>query len=224
MTKILIAAILLSIFIGCDAPRSRRDSGYDSTQYNPYAVNTSAYSPTVTDPNSVVADSNTTTPDATTSIPAEISHCQWSSDGNNGFQVSNTQHLGGYTLCQSSEDETIVYVQVQYPITSEDLCLIPNYYSGSRSIYIGEPRCLQIASNKEIYKVDLIKNRSGFESYSINGVMMMKDKAFVYPWPFAQAIKSPDAYIYCANWLDSYGDASFCTAFDSVGEYVAHQF
>ncbi|CAN0328137.1 unnamed protein product, partial [Chrysoparadoxa australica] len=169
--------------------------------------------------------STTTTTGGTTtggsgsvSIPSDASHCRWSMDGSSNFPYGHahlspnedSQTEGAYTLCQSSTNNTEVYLQLKNPITGHQLCLIPTYHSGTNSVYIGEPRCLYVSSNTSIYKVSLIKNRTGYSSYPVTGVMMMRDKAYEYGAPFYQVILSPDAYIFCSQWLAQYGDTSYC--------------
>lgn len=152
-------------------------------------------------------------------IPDEIKHCKWSEDGITGFEMSSNSHLGPHTLCQSKTTNTDIFVQVKNPISDAQVCLIPTYASNNASVYIGEPRCLMLNNNKKIYKVSLLKNRPGYGNFNINGVMVMKDKAFFYPAPFFQHVLSPDAYLFCSQFLDQYGDPSYCNSFKSVGQY-----
>lgn len=157
-------------------------------------------------------------------IPDEIKHCTWSADGITNFQTSSNTHLGPHTLCQSKTAETDVFVQVKNPILDAQVCIVPTFASNNASVYIGEPRCLMLNDNKKIYKVSLLKNRPGYGSFKINGIMVMKDKAFFYPAPFYQHVLSPDAYLFCSQFLDQYGDPSYCTAFRSLGQYVYKTF
>lgn len=162
--------------------------------------------------------------DISTIIPDEIKHCTWSADGITNFQMASNSHLGPHTLCQSSTVNTDVFIQVKNPIMDAQVCIVPTYASNNASVYIGEPRCLMLNDNKKIYKVSLLKNRPGYGSFSVNGVMVMKDKAFFYPAPFYQHVLSPDAYLFCSQFLDQYGDPSYCTAFRSLGQYVYKSF
>ncbi|MBT3584854.1 MAG: hypothetical protein HN509_08095, partial [Halobacteriovoraceae bacterium] len=158
-------------------------------------------------------------------IPSEISHCTWSTDGVNGFPAQSN-HLGAYSFCKSSDtnNPNDVYIQVQQPVSDAQVCIIPTSSSGSNSIYIGEPRCLMITEPQKIYKVTLLKNRPGFSTFPLSGAMIMKDKAYFYPPPFYQYVLSPDAYIFCSQFLDQYGDPSYCVSFKSVSQYIYHQF
>ncbi|PIK15890.1 hypothetical protein [Halobacteriovorax sp. JY17] len=212
--------LLISLLIAsCDAPRDRR-TAYSSNSYNQsngFIQNpTSTGTTTTGGSDSSSDDSSEETTEST--IPAEIQHCTWSSDGVSGFAESHT-HLGEYTVCQSTNKKD-VWIQVKTPITDSQVCIIPTHNSGSSSVYIGEPRCLMISDSKKIYKVTLYTNRSGYTNFSITGAMVMKDKAYFYPSPFYQYVLSPDAYIYCSQFLDQYKDSSYCNAFKSVGQYV----
>ncbi len=217
--------VLLVATMACEGPRdarSRRGATDDA-----FSSSTSTDSDN-DDGGVTVADNdngNTTSTDTGTQIPPEIDHCNWSTDGVNGFESSST-HLGSYTFCQAESPgvETDVYLQLQMPISDSQVCVIPTFNNGANSIYVGEPRCLSATDNKRIYKIGLIKNRPGYSNFAITGAMIMKDKAFLYPAPFNQYVLSPDAYLFCANFLDQYGDGSYCQAFSSVAQYKYHQF
>ncbi len=156
-------------------------------------------------------------------IPQEIAHCSWSKDGVNGFPYTHP-HIGPYGLCQEKKDERKVHLQIKGTISDSQVCLIPTYHSNKRAIYVGEPRCLLIDDNKKIYPITLLKNRAGYSNFKITGVMLMKDKRFLYPGPFYQYLLSPDAFLFCSQWRDQTGDNSYCDSFDSVAQYIDHQF
>ncbi|MCR9204936.1 MAG: hypothetical protein NXH75_10180 [Halobacteriovoraceae bacterium] len=230
--KISLSIALLLLVASCDAPRTQRrvaaGSANDFSLFGGPLGNTTGGTTT-----GGTTTSGTTTGDTGgTTIPSDATHCTWSSDGVNGF-TNGHAHLspnednateGAYTLCQSSTSETDIYIQVKNPINGHQLCLIPTYNSGTNSVYIGEPRCLYVKNNTSIYKVTLIKNRTGYSSYAVTGVMVMRDKAYEYGAPFYQVILSPDAYIFCSQWLAQYGDTSYCIPFKSAGHYLYHQF
>lgn len=155
-------------------------------------------------------------------IPKEISHCSWSTDGQSHYAEETNAHLGAHTICQDNSNEKNIYIQIKEPINDSQVCLIPTYTSSGKTIYIGEPRCLLLTDPQKIYKVELSKNRdsSNYSKYAINSVMVMKDKAYFYPSPFYQYSLAPDAYIFCSQFLDQYGDPSYCQAFKSKNEYV----
>lgn len=232
--KVLSAfAVMAVLAAGCDAPRTSRRVAAGSTESNLFGIPTSTGSNT-TNTTGGSESGGTTTGGGTvggTTIPAEVDHCQWSSDGVNGFQYSalhmdpdeKTATDGKYTICKSQTNPLDIYLQVARPL-DEQVCLIPTTHSGSNSVYIGEPRCLYVRSNSTLYKISMIKNRAGYSNYQMTGVMMMKDKAYEYGPPFYQVILSPDAYIFCSQWLAQYGDPSYCIPFKAAGNYVYHQF
>ncbi len=230
----LSSLVLLTLLTSCDTPRSDRRVTGTASNYSLYGNNNyTTPRDTIDDPTPPLEVTPTpgTTPTPVT-IPSEVSHCRWSQDGANGFERGSA-HLspnedsvseGAYTLCQSSTNELDVYLQLKNPITDQQLCLIPTHHSGANSVYIGEPRCLVVRSNTSLYKITLIKNRSGFTGHTLNGVMMMKDKAYQYAAPFYQMILSPDAYIFCSQWLAQYGDPSYCVSFQEGGHYTSTPF
>jgi hypothetical protein len=221
--RLLLPLILPFIMLSCDQPRDRR-TAYKARDIDNNSSYNYDYNNGGNNDNGSGNEnpSPTATPGGGQNIPPEISHCSWSADGVNGF-ASTHPHTGAYTLCQTA-DETKVHLQVKSPITDSQVCLIPTYHSNNRAIYIGEPRCLLVHSNMSIYPITLLKNRTGYSNFQITGVMLMKDKAFFYPAPFYQYLLSPDAFLFCSQWLDQTGDSSYCYAFDSVGQYVYHQF
>ena len=157
-------------------------------------------------------------------IPLEISHCMWSTNGTDGYAETSNTHVGPHTLCQSSSNSDDVYIQVRDKVLDAQVCLIPLHHEGTKSIYIGEPRCLMLSDNSKIYRVRLFKNRDGFQGSSVTGVMMMKDKAYSYPPPFNQIVLSPDAYIFCSQFLERYNYDGYCQAFKTVGQYIHKKF
>ncbi len=82
------------------------------------------------------------------------------------------------------------------------------------------------SSDQRIYTITLYKNRSGFSSYGVNGVMMIRDKSYYYtsPYPTTYKVYSVDAYLYCANYLAAYNSDVYCQAFATGGHYVYHLF
>lgn len=233
MKNFFFSMILTLSFLGCDAPRKERSYTGSSSENNLFGspVSNGSTSGSTSGGGSTGGSTSGTSVGGTT-VPPEVSDCRWSSDGVTGFE-SKAAHLspsednvdeGAYTLCQSSANEQEVYLQVKNPISDAQLCLIPTSHDGTNSVYIGEPRCLYVNSNQTLYKISLLKNRSGYSNRRITGIMMMKDKAYQYEAPFYQYILSPDAYIFCSQWLALYYDPSYCIAFKNKGAYVYHQF
>jgi hypothetical protein len=228
--KTLIFPILFSVALsGClDTTRDRRASFPDRNQQQTQPYQNTPTGGSIILPGSGSseerdASEETAEQNPEVQIPAEISHCQWSTDGVNNFKYNHT-HLGNFNICQSSQSEVDINIQIRSPITDAQLCILPTYHSGSSSIYIGEPRCFLASNPKTVYKVTLLKNRPNYGHLNVTGVMVMKDKAFFYPAPFHQYVLSPDAYLFCSQFLDMYQDSSYCNAFKNVGQYVYHQF
>ncbi len=226
--KVVFVAGALVGLVACDtSTRDRRPTkSSNGNAYSYFNPGTSGFGTSPGSTSGTGTTSGTTTGTATptaTTVPDEIKHCSWSFDGQTGYEKTH-QHIGSYTLCKSSVNSMDVFIQVKTPITDAMLCLIPTAHSGSSSTYIGEPRCLNVDTNAKVYKVSMVKNRTGFTNYTMTGIMLMKDKQFYYGAPFYSFMLSPDAYLFCNNWLAQTGDPSYCYAFNQVGQYVYHQF
>ena len=235
---LFIISIFITQFIlsSCDAARTTRTSSNGSTSSSIYNYDDSSSSGSLLNGSSRYDDDDEDDDDisASLSIPDGASHCDWSDDDTDNFQMGGahfaddeiTATSGAYTLCQHESSDTTVYFQIKNPIGDEQICLIPTYHSGSNSTYLGEPRCFYASRSDKIYTVTLYKNRTGFSNYAVTGVMMMRDKSYFYtsPYPTNYKIFSVDAYLYCANYLAAYGSDAYCTAFAAAGHYVYHQF
>ncbi len=224
--RLLTILCLITLFASsCDAPRMRGDnSSSNSIEYSSFDTATPTPSSSLDNNTTTRTSEEAATPVA--SIPSEINHCSWSTDGSTGY-TSEHLHLGKMTVCQSRIKDTDIYIQLQSNFSDSQLCLIPTYHSGSRSIYIGEPRCIYIQESGRIYKVEMLKNRTGYTNFTVTGVMMMKDKMYQYGYPYGNPYRwmmSVDAYLFCANTLDQSGDSSYCEAFSKLGQYVYNQF
>jgi len=231
MKRNLFFILFLSLLSGCfsETSKSRRNKedrnagSVDQSYFDSFANN----NPNTSVP---VDDADGRTPPATGStpinsnaivIPEQITHCSWSQDGIDGFAATNDHIQGAYTVCKSKvgqkSTQLDIYFQAAKVITDSQLCFIPTTNKDSKTIYVGEARCLNIVSNKQIYQITLIANR--YSDSIITGVMIMKDKTYLYPAPFYQYLLGPDAYFFCSRWLDQTGDSSYCQAFKSVGQY-----
>jgi hypothetical protein len=222
--KKIIALIALSIMIAsCDSPRSQRSiltsSKSGSALTNCTETGTCSSGLTPTDQNNTVV----TTP-TNSNVPSDASHCKFSTDGINGFESTST-HLGSYTLCQSSTDKTVFYVQVKTPPVSSTgdvkICFIPHTTTGSNSLYIGNPMCGSFTNPKELKKITFVKYTK-FSGALINSVMFFKDTSYYYPM-YGKSVMTLDAYKDCMYRLD-YGVTSYCTSFKSVGQYILKSF
>ncbi len=241
LTSIKTLSLIVAIFItsySCNDTRNRRANVTDSAENPVYTTNsTTDVSTTKTASGANFTSTNTTTSTTTQVVDATsettdktvlgISGCTISTDGTTNFKYPSN-HLGKFNICKSSlpsstSGATDIYIQTLNKITSERLCILPTYHTGSASIFIGEPRCLFLPDPKKIYKVDLLKNRVGYSGYNITGVIMMKDIVFQFPAPLGRML-SVDAYIDCIITLDKTGNPSKCQAFNSLGQFVYHTF
>lgn len=180
------------------------------------------------DDTSTDRDTSTGSGTSTSTIPTEAQKCKWNSSSST-YYARTTNHLGKINVCQSSTDDKNIFVQLETPVTGTKLCAIPMYEVGSRSIYIGNPRCLFIPDNK-IYQIPLLKNRgTGYSQYSITSVMLIKDMKYSYPYPFANQYNlygqynAVDAFLYCSQAMDK-GVTTYCSAFTSINQHVYHSF
>jgi hypothetical protein len=223
--KHITTVISLVILGSCDAPSSGNSQrqvivrDQSSSRFD----NTPTTSPVPTTP---------TTPTSSLNIPSDASHCSWSEDGQTGFMHSAT-HLSAtenrstaFTACKSNSNNDTVYFQLEEPITDTQLCFIPMHQQGASSTYLGVPRCLNATDNKKIYTVRMYKDRPGFQNLDINGVMIIKDKSYSFPYPYSRNLLAPDAFLECNQQLTHpvYPNSYFCDTFISVGHYHFHKF
>ncbi len=220
----------------CEAPRTTRTSSRGSTSSSAFDYGDSSGSLLNDRSSDDDEDDDEDDDDSGSSItiPSGAENCDWSTDGTSDYNVGGA-HLaenesstsdGAYNICQNSSSETSIYFQIKNGFSDEQLCMIPMYETGGNSTYLGEPRCFTPSIDGKIYSITLYKNRSGFTSYPITGVMMMRDKSYYYtsPYPTNSTIYSVDAYLYCANYLAAYGSDAYCRAFAAGGHYVYHSF
>ncbi len=222
-TKLLFISIV-ALISSCDSPRSQRSIISSGTSQS--AATTSTNGTNLTPTTGTVVDTGTTTTSGTTTavIPADATHCKFSTDGVNGFESTST-HLGSYTLCQSSTDKSVFYAQFKTPPVAStgdvNICFIPHTTSGTNSIYIGNPMCGSFPDPKVVKKITFIKYTQ-YSNALINSVMFFKDTYYYYP-VFNRNMMTLDAYRTCMSML-SYGNATYCEAFKSVGQYVMKTF
>ena len=155
-TSLLCLALIA--LVGCQQPRDRRYMNGSNLSTDPLATRDFSNNQQIPIPTpSATSTSSSSTP----SVPEDIKHCQWSQDGVNNFE-SFANHLGAHTICQGKTVKTDVYIQAQTAVTDASVCVIPTYTDGTKSIYIGRPKCLYLQNPKTIYKVPLEANRDGF--------------------------------------------------------------
>lgn len=218
-TTILALVVFSQLaFVSCDAPRDRR-LAYEETSLNNLNTNNNTSTGRDTATTTTTTSTTTSSTSLVKDLPSSI-QSKFSSDGVNSFTNSST-HLGDYNIAQDSSNTNDVYLQLKAPIQDATVCMIPVHQEGGSSFYIGGPVCKTVATTA-VAKFTLSKNRYNFDSYSLNGVMVMKDKAYFYPTPFYRYVLSPDAYLFCQNWLQQKNDSSYCQAFKQLGQYKFH--
>jgi len=189
-TYSLIMALLI-LTIGCDAPRRTRAPAVisnGSTFQN--GENSDGFSP----------------PTGGSNIGEVTEPGFETCDLTQKYHTIDTGHFG---ICQSTQDETSFKFRPGLTSTSIRTCLIPTYkdQSGS-STYVGQPQCTYTTANK-IVNGKLYKDRQGFNSYPLNGVIVMKEPLLpeyigcmhgYTNWP-SNVCQYGASNSYCAYWL-----------------------
>lgn len=206
---------LLMITTACDSPRSQR--ALISSKSNSLSGANLGAENTIPD---------TTTPTTASNIPADATHCKFSTDGISGF-ASTSAHLGSYTLCQSSTDKTVFYAQFKTPPVGPSgdvsICFIPHTTSGSESIYIGNPMCGTFTDPKSVKKISFVKYTQ-YSSALINNIMFFKDTYYYYPM-YGKNVMTLDAYKDCMARLSLVPKVTtYCNSFKSVNQYVIQSY
>lgn len=157
--------ILLSMFIlavGCDAPqRSRNPINYvnGSSLGNTSQSTTGGFT--------TVPTTGTTT-GSSTGTTTGLETC----DLSDKYQTIDTGFFG---LCQSTLDETVFRFKPSLSSPSVRTCLIPTYKEASgSSTWLGQPQCTYTTSGQTV-NGKLYKDRPGYTSYPVNGVIVMKE-------------------------------------------------
>jgi hypothetical protein len=202
MKTILTLSLLATLFTGCDAPQRTR------------LMDNALSSNNLTQPGNL-NPGNTTNPPTTTgsstgggtSLPSGFSNCD----------ITPKHYyagLGTIGICQSSLSETSVLFKSNQDDKSSRTCLIPTYkdQSGS-SAYIGQPQCLYTTENALVQGV-LYKNRSGYTSYPLNGVMIMKESSLA---PYYACM---DAYVKYVSQACPYGAQTNATCDQYARNYM----
>lgn len=171
-------------------------------------------------PNSVNNDSNYTY--VPNSGNSNFSQDNGSNENNNssnsttGFEncdLTNNYHtidIGYFGLCQNTSDETLFKFKPSITSNNYRTCLIPTYKdSAGASTYIGNPQCTFTTSNVTI-QGKLFKDRPGFGSYPINGVIVMREPLLpeyigcmhaYLNWPVNACPGGANSSPYCNNWV-----------------------
>ena len=160
-------------------------------------------------------------------IPDEASHCQWFHQ-DSPFPKTSKHLLGGYSVCQGQSDMTDIFFQLQQSSHSgEEICIVPIHQAqgqGNTPLYIGYPKCKRIYDSSEIHQFYLSKDRENFETFSITGVLIMRDTKFYYPSPYNKKIYSSEAYHECLDKITEESIASYCTTFHHSRNFVYEDF
>jgi len=237
MQKIILCLIALTTLASCfnESPRDKRkNSGTDKkteqqdfydwfSNNNPNTGGNAGDLVPVADENETNEATETNSVTQNISIPEDIKHCSWSQDGSSGF-TSKDDHLGSaYTFCKSKNGQKAaqldIYFQMADAIKNSQLCFIPTTNKGKKTVYVGNARCLNILSNRQIYKITLIADR--YPDVRITGVMIMKDEYHTYPRPYYQSIPNPDAYYFCSRWYEETDDPRYCDTFRAEAQYFS---
>ena len=160
------------------------------------------------------------------SLPEGADHCSFSRDGRKNFSQRHTS-MGGYNACQSSKDSHIVFLQMER--AEAEFCIVPFNIKKTDEdedawIYIGEARCRTLFDNKRFYAFDLIKNREGFETRQINGVMILKNQVYFYEAPFERHLRSTTALMECMEFLNQHEDPTYCESFNNLKKHIQVKF
>lgn len=159
----------------------------------------------------------------------DLINCNWSTDGISNFVYSHSS-IGEYNLCFIS-NKNKAYIQLKSPKTSGAICLFPTtHYDNGGSTYVGDASCQNVSSSMTIYPIQFYKNRTGYESTTITGSMIMYDISHSYGYPYYGHYKIPDAYIICMQALytsllySNNADTTWCDTFAAEAQYVYHTF
>ena len=112
-------------------------------------------------------------------ISADNQNCNWSTDSS-PYEFNN-QIIGDYNFCKSSTFSNNFYLQVKAPATS-DLCFFPLYtIMDNQHTTLGNASCIRVLASNQIYQIELYKNRSGFTSFPINKLLVVKNQSYTFP-------------------------------------------
>ena len=201
----LLLPVLLFV-AACDAPqRSRMPTSYENNNYNDPTNASGSFNPADLDG----SNNGTTTPGGTTGGTTSTS------PGFENCDLSDKHHtidIGFFGLCQSSQDETSFKFRTSLSSNSVRICLIPTYKDANgASTYIGNPQCTKTEAN-QIFTGKLYKDRPGFSTYPINGVIVMKEPLLpeyigcmqgYTNWPGNACPMGPSSSSYCGYWMQA---------------------
>lgn len=117
-----------------------------------------------------------------------------------------TIDIGWFGICQSTADETQFRFKATLTSTTVRTCLIPTYKeSNGSSTWVGQPQCTYTTAG-QIVNGKLYKDRNGFASYPVNGVIVMKEPLLTEYFSCMNAYTSWPASV-CSNGAN----ASYCS-------------
>jgi hypothetical protein len=106
----------------------------------------------------------------------------------NSFQFSD---FGGVAICQSNTQDTKFKVRFTRTNNGNGTCIIPmNRNQSGGSEYIGIAQCMRHVSGEEVTG-NVVKNRTNYESYNINSIMIMD---FTTVQPFMICMHAADDF------------------------------
>lgn len=128
-------------------------------------------------------------------------------------------YLGNYNYCFIPSSNTF-YLQLEDFSMEEWIAIFPlNTNSDKESIYIGNAISMSI-NTKNFYKFELKVNRKGYETETINSVIIMKDMLYYFPKPFDSNILTTEAFLQCSVHLIENDDRSYCETFQKIHQYL----
>jgi hypothetical protein len=201
MKKTLLFISLLALVAGCDAPQRMRaptqwvnGNSLDDPGTQP------AWKPIPTD--GKPSEETPTSPVSNNGQGPGFENCD----------LTNKHHtidIGHFSICQSTQDEASFKFRSSLTSTTVRTCLIPTYKEASgSSTYIGQPQCTYTTANQTVGG-KLYKDREGFSSYPLNGVIVMKEPLLpeyiscmhgYVNWPRNVCPNGP-ANSYCSYWI-----------------------
>lgn len=207
MCKLLFLTLSMTFLVACDAPVRTRVNPLNSNSVQQGGINTGTFNPG-TSTGSTGSGSTTGTTNGGSNpnngLPDGFSNCDFT-------DRFHTVDIGHFALCQSSINEShfILKTSLTHQSPSARVCLIPTYKdSTGSSTYIGQPQCTYTTQGQMIAG-QLYKNRQGFSSYPLNGVIVMKETllpeylgcmhAYINWLPQA-CPQGPNSTQYCQYW------------------------
>jgi len=215
------------LLISCDRPQQIRYDGLGGTY--------------TADP---FQDNQNTTTTTTTGGDTNFNTTQ-EDDLGPGFQFCNlnpihihyTADMGYFAVCQSDVSESQFVLKMKESDFSQGTCIIPmNRAPNGTSVYLGAAQCTYHAAN-QVMRGTLHKNRTGFETMTINSVMIMKRTTLTSFFACMDAVKdfvhkncpacpnscSSQSWYQCQNAAQA-EMARLCNYFESQGNYMQISF